>query len=162
MDAQFPNLQIERGRTIGLKASKISEFYLVANLLGNFAFTQFGPSFDALFASLKIMEMLCDTDAKISDVREALPHFYFNSQKVSCLSSLKGKMMRKFMEASVGKEASFVDGVKICIDKTSWVLMLPDQHGDFLHLFIQSDDDSKGEGIFNEYALNIAKWMKED
>lgn len=162
MDEQLPNLTIERGKMIGLKASKIKEFDLMANLQGNFAFTEFGLNFDALFASLKIMEMLAATGEKISDVRIALPSFYFNAQKIGCPSALKGKMMRKFMEASVGKEASFVDGVKICIDKTNWVLMLPDQHSDYLHLFIQADNDIKGEAILNEFALNIASWMKEE
>jgi mannose-1-phosphate guanylyltransferase/phosphomannomutase len=70
-------------------------------------------------------------------------------------------MMRKFMEASVGKEASFVDGVKISINKNSWILMLPDQHSDFLNIYIQAESMEAGEEIFNEYAAKIAEWIRE-
>ncbi len=70
--------------------------------------------------------------------------------------------MRKFMEASVGKEASFVDGVKISINKNSWILMLPDQHSDFLNIYIQAESMEAGEEIFNEYAAKIAEWIREN
>jgi mannose-1-phosphate guanylyltransferase/phosphomannomutase len=74
---------------------------------------------------------------------------------------MKGKMMRKFMEASVGKEASFVDGIKIILSPKTWVLMLPDQHADFVHLFIQAHTDDEGEAIFKEFADKIVEWINE-
>ena len=161
LDREFENLSIERAKLTGAKASKLKEYDLVANLSGNFAFCDFAYSYHSIFASVKILEMLCEANMKIGDVKASLKPFYFHYEKVPCSSGLKGKMMRKFMEASVGKEASFVDGVKISINKNSWILMLPDQHSDFLNIYIQAESMEAGEEIFNEYAAKIAEWIRE-
>ncbi|HOI83949.1 MAG TPA: mannose-1-phosphate guanyltransferase, partial [Campylobacterales bacterium] len=87
---------------------------------------------------------------------------YFHYEKVPCASKLKGKMMRKFMEASVGREASFIDGVKIMVRKNDWILMLPDQHSDHLNIYVQAGDANDGEAIFNEFAAKIVQWSRED
>lgn len=162
LDSLFENLVIERGKFNGVKANKLKEYDLIANLSGNFAFCEFAYSYDAIFASIKILEMLSQADMSLQDVKESLPNFYFHYEKVPCASKLKGKMMRKFMEASVGREASFVDGVKIMVRKNEWILMLPDQHSDHLNIYVQAVDANDGEAIFNEFAAKIAEWSKED
>lgn len=161
LDSEFENLVIERGKFSGAKANKLKEYDLIANLSGNFAFCEFAYSYDAIFASIKILEMLCETDMSLQDVKDSIPSFYFHYEKVPCASKLKGKMMRKFMEASVGKEASFVDGVKIMIKKNDWILMLPDQHSDHLNIYVQAKEADDGEAIFNEFAVKIIEWSKE-
>ncbi len=161
LDSEFENLTIERGKFSGVKANKLKEYDLIANLSGNFAFCEFAYSYDAIFASIKILEMASEADMSLQEIKDSLPMFYFNYEKVPCASKLKGKMMRKFMEASVGKEASFVDGVKIMIKKNDWILMLPDQHSDHLNIYVQAKDASDGEAIFNEFASKILEWSKE-
>ncbi len=162
LDLQFENLVIERGKFNGVKANKLKEYDLIANLSGNFAFCEFAYSYDAIFASIKILEMLSQADMSLQDVKESLPSFYFHYEKVPCASKLKGKMMRKFMEASVGREASFIDGVKIMVRKNDWILMLPDQHSDHLNIYVQAGDANDGEAIFNEFAAKIVQWSRED
>ena len=71
-------------------------------------------------------------------------------------------MMRMFMEDSKGKEASHVDGVKIYMDKKSWVLMIPPAQGEHVNLYIQSDKIKTGEAIRKEYIEKIQSWQKED
>lgn len=161
LDNEFENLTIERGKLSGAKANKLKEYDLIANLSGNFAFSEFAYSNDAIFASIKILEMLSGSDKSLQEIKDSLTSFYFHYEKVPCASNLKGKMMRKFMEASVGKEASFVDGVKIMIKKNDWILMLPDQHSDHLNIYVQAAEASDGEAIFNEFAGKIIEWSKE-
>jgi len=161
MDKDFENLTIERGKFTGFKASKLSGYSFVGSLGANYCFTDFTYSYDSLFASIKILEMLALTEQKISQVAGTLKEFYFDGQIVGCPSSLKGKMMRKFMEASVGREASFIDGVKISMGPTEWILMLPDQHSECLHLYVQACDAVRGREIFDEYKAKIAEWISE-
>jgi len=161
MDSEFENLIIERGKFNGVKASKLKEYDLIANLNGNFAFCEFAYSYDAIFASIKILEMASSIEMTLEDIKSSVGNFYFHYEKVPCASNLKGKMMRKFMEASVGKEASFIDGVKISIRKNDWILMLPDQHADCLNIYVQAAKQSDGEAIFTEFATKIAEWSKE-
>jgi mannose-1-phosphate guanylyltransferase/phosphomannomutase len=160
MDEMFENIIIERGKTIGIKSNFLKDYYFFGNLEGNYTFTEMSYSFDGMFASIKILEMLSKTKQKISDIQKIIPNHYFEHKVVSCPINLKGKMMRKFTEEAIGKDASFVDGVKIFIDKKTWILMLPDQYADSLHLYVNSDKEEKAKAVLNEYIDKINKWME--
>ncbi|MEY4504255.1 MAG: hypothetical protein RL154_548 [Pseudomonadota bacterium] len=161
LDSSFKNIVIERGKFGGFKSDMVKEYDFLGNLGGNYAFSEFAYNYDAPFACTKILELLAKTTQKLSDIANSLESFHFAAQKVPCPTQMKGKMMRKFMEASVGKEASFVDGIKIILSPKTWVLMLPDQHADFVHLFIQAHTDDEGEAIFKEFADKIVEWINE-
>jgi mannose-1-phosphate guanylyltransferase/phosphomannomutase len=157
----FENLEIERGQYANFKAEKMKEYDLVATGEGNFAFTEFATHRDSMFASLKILEMMLKHDVKLSELIDSLPSFYYQVTKVECSQALKGKMMRMFLEDAKGKDSSTLDGVKIWLDKNDWILMIPDQYSDHLNLYIQSENDEKGEAILAEYSAKIEKWSKE-
>ena len=38
--------------------------------------------------------------------------------------------------------------------------MIPDQYNDHLNLYIQAENDEKGEAILAEYTAKIEKWLK--
>jgi mannose-1-phosphate guanylyltransferase/phosphomannomutase len=160
IDEMFENIIVERGKTIGIKSNFLKDYYFFGNLEGNYIFTEMSYSFDGMFASIKILEMLSKTRQKISDIQKIIPNHYFEHKVVSCPINLKGKMMRKFTEEAIGKDASFVDGVKIFIDKKTWILMLPDQYADSLHLYVNSDKEEKAKAVLNEYIDKINKWME--
>jgi mannose-1-phosphate guanylyltransferase/phosphomannomutase len=160
MDEMFENIIIERGKTISIKSNFLKDYYFFGNLEGNYTFTEMSYSFDGMFTSIKILEMLSKTKQKISDIQKIIPNHYFEHKVVSCPINLKGKMMRKFTEEAIGKEASFVDGVKIFIDKKTWILMLPDQYADSLHLYVNSDKEEKAKAVLDEYIVKINKWME--
>ncbi len=162
LDKKLPNLSIERGKFSGFTASKLKQYDFIASIDGHFAFTQFALNFDALFASVKILELLALNDISIDEVVDSLPEYYYSVNKVECSSSLKGKMMRKFMEDSKGKDASHLDGIKIWFDENSWVLMLPPQTGEHVNLFVQADTKEKGELILKEYKEKIEIWKNEE
>ncbi|WP_331774190.1 sugar phosphate nucleotidyltransferase [Sulfurospirillum sp. 1612] len=157
----FENLEIERGNYSNFKAEKLKEYDLVATMDGNFTFTEFGLSRDAMYASLKIMEMLSCHGIKLSEVSKKLDDFYYTSHKIECSQSLKGKMMRKFLEDAIGKKSSSIDGVKIWESKTDWILMIPDQYSDHLNIYIQAINEAKGEEIYEKYCKKIDLWSKQ-
>jgi len=90
-----------------------------------------------------------------------LPSFYYNISKAECSQALKGKMMRMFLEDAKGKESSTLDGVKIWLDKHDWILMIPDQYNDYLNLYIQAENDTKGQEILATYTAKIEQWSKK-
>lgn len=156
----FENLEIERGQYANFKAEKLKMYDLVATGEGNFAFTEFATHRDSMFATLRILEMILHHDVKLSALIDSLPRFYYKTTKIECRQALKGKMMRMFLVDAKGKEASTLDGVKIWLDKNDWVLMIPDQYRDHLNLYIQAENDEKGEAILAEYSAKIEKWSK--
>lgn len=156
----YDHLEIARGQYANFRAKQMREFDLVATGEGNFAFTEFATHRDTMYATLKILEMLIRHNVTLSELIAELPKFYYHTTKVPCVQSLKGKMMRMFLEDTKGKEASTLDGVKIWMDKNDWVLMIPDQYSDNLNLYIQAETDTKGEAILREYTAKIAEWSR--
>ncbi len=157
----FENLEIERGKYSNFKVEKLKEYDLVATMDGNFTFTEFGLTRDAMYTSLKIMEMLSCHGIKLSEVSKKLEDFYYISHKIECSQSLKGKMMRKFLEDAIGKKSSSIDGVKIWENETDWILMIPDQYSDHLNIYIQARDEIKGNEIYKKYREKIDLWSKK-
>ncbi|MEJ2499677.1 MAG: sugar phosphate nucleotidyltransferase [Campylobacterales bacterium] len=156
----FDALEIERGQYANFKSEQMKQYDLVATGEGNFAFTAFATHRDSMFATLRILEMMIRYDVKLSELIASLPKFYYHTTQAPCTQSLKGKMMRRFLEDAKGKEASTLDGVKIWLDTNDWILMIPDQYSDHLNLYIQAEDDVRGERIYNEYTAKIAEWAK--
>jgi len=156
----FDALEIERGQYANFKAEQMKQYDLVTTGEGNFAFPAFATHRDSMFATLKILEMMIRHNVKLSELIDGLPKFYYGTTQMPCSHSLKGKMMRMFLEDAKGKEASTLDGVKIWLDKNDWILMIPDQYSDRLNLYIQAESDKRGEQILQDYTAKIAEWAK--
>ncbi len=160
-DAHFKNLQIERGKYRNFTAEKLKEYYLVASVEGNFAFTEFALNRDAIFASLKVLELLSAHHLRLGEIVDEVRGFYYVHERVACPSSRKGKMMRRFLEDAKGKRASMEDGVKIWLGENDWILMIPDQYDESLNLYIQAHDEATGEKILETYREKIDGWLGE-
>jgi mannose-1-phosphate guanylyltransferase/phosphomannomutase len=157
----YENLEIERGVYSNFRADKLKEYDLIATIDGNFAFTEFTLHRDAMYATLKILEMMIRHDVKLSELGQKIHPFYYKTVKIECPQALKGKMMRKFIEIAKDRKHSTVDGVKIWENETDWILMIPDAYGDYLNLYIQASDEAAGERLYKKYADLIETWMKE-
>jgi mannose-1-phosphate guanylyltransferase/phosphomannomutase len=158
---QYEHLEISKGAYHSFKAEELRKYDLLATVDGHLAFTEFQLHRDAIYASLKILELLIRHDVRLSEIGDRLATFYYHSTQVACPQALKGKMMRKFLEDAKGKKSSSTDGVKLWLNETDWILMIPDAYGDFLNLYIQASDDDAGERLYQKYADLIATWMKE-
>lgn len=156
----FENLEIERGKYSDFKASKLKEYDLIATVDGNFSFIEFGYTRDAMYATIKIIELLSCHNVKLSELAKSVDDFYYRTFKFECSQALKGKMMRKFLEDAKGKRSSSIDGVKIWENETDWILMIPDQYGEHLNIYIQAKDDAAGEALYAAYNAKMAKWSE--
>ncbi|OQX60147.1 MAG: mannose-1-phosphate guanyltransferase [Helicobacteraceae bacterium 4484_230] len=154
----FDNLDIERGKYADFKAEKLKEYDLVATGEGNFAFTEFAVHRDSMYATLKITEMISQSKVDLSEIIKGIKNFYYSSTQVECTQALKGRMMRKFLEDAKDKKSSSLDGVKIWLDENDWILMIPDQYGDYLNLYVQAVDEEKGVAILEQYKEKIKEW----
>ena len=157
----FDNIEIERGQYANFKDEELKKYDLVATGEGNFSFTEFSTHRDSMYATLKILEMILTQGVKLSELISSLPKFYYKTTQVSCTQALKGKMMRMFLQDAKDKKSSTLDGVKIWLDKHDWILMIPDLYTDNLNLYIQAQNDKKGQAILDKYSKKIEKWSKE-
>ena len=157
----FEMLDISRGHYANFNASQLKAYDLVATGEGNFAFTEFSTHRDSMYASLKILEMLLSQEQKLSSILHSFPQFYYESKQVACSQTLKGKMMRMFLEDAKGKKSSTIDGVKIWLDENDWILMIPHQYSANLNLYIQASTQEKGEAILAQYSAKIEMWSNQ-
>ncbi len=161
MDERFDHLMIKRGKYYNFRASTFKKFDLIATVDGNFAFTEFALHRDAIYASLKIMELLSRHDRKLSQIEKSFSHFFYHTCQVPCPQNKKGKMMRKFIEYAKDKKHSTLDGVKIWEGEHDWILMIPDQYSDNLNLYIQAQTKERGMELHDKYRKMIDEWMHE-
>jgi mannose-1-phosphate guanylyltransferase/phosphomannomutase len=156
----FDHLEIARGQYSNFKSEQLKKYDLIATGEGNFAFTEFATHRDSMYATLKIVEMMVDQGRNLSELIESLPKFFYRNFQVECSQANKGKMMRMFLDDAKGKDASTLDGVKIWLGASDWILMIPDQYSDHLNLYIQAECDESGEKIYEMYKNKILEWMK--
>ena len=161
MDGDFGHLEIRRGQYQDFSRNDYANVDLIATIDGNFAFTEFAYHRDALFATLKIMEMLSRHGIALSQIEKEIRHFFYQRCKIPCPQSKKGRMMRKFLEYAKDKHHSSLDGVRIWENANDWVLMIPDQYSEDLNLYIQADDRAEGMRIHDKYRGLIETWLNE-
>ncbi len=158
---QFKNIEIVKEKLDNFKAAQLKEYDLIADTDGHFAFSEFGLNKDAIFTSFKILELIEKSGTSLSKVVDMIPEFVYRGENIPCPSSKKGKIMRKFLEDSGDSTSSNVDGVKINLNEEEWILMVPDQHNEFLNLYIQAEDEKSAGKIFYKYQDKIEKWISE-
>ncbi len=161
MDQDFPHLLIDRGRYRDFKREDYSHYDLLATVDGNFAFTEFAYHRDAIYATLKIMELLSRHKITLTQIEKQIDSFFYERCKIPCPQSKKGKMMRKFLEYAKDKRHSSLDGVKIWEGENDWVLMIPDQYSEDLNLYIQAQERKEGMRIHDKFKALIDQWMRE-
>jgi len=157
----YKNLDIERGRYSNFKAEELEKYDLIATVDGNFAFPEFSLYRDSMYATIKILELLIKHDVKLSELVSNVELFYYAQTKIDCSQALKGKMMRMFLEDAKDKKSSSTDGVKIWLNKSDWILMIPDQYSDHLNIYIQALDKDSGEKIYDMYSKKIEEWSQK-
>ena len=140
-------------------ASRAEGMKFVGDGIGGFIFPEFQPAFDAMYAIVKILEMLAARKTKIGHVLREIPYkIDVQHRKIPCAWDKKGQVMRLAMEDLRGKNIEIIDGIKVKF-KDSWVLMIPDPDEAYFHLWVEADEERKARDLLREYSEKIAKWM---
>jgi mannose-1-phosphate guanylyltransferase/phosphomannomutase len=156
-------LTVKRTKTDGrslVEGAKERNVQLAAALDGRFAFPEFQPNFDALFAVGKTIELLVRTGKSLGEVRRSTPTRAYRHLQLPCSWELKGGIMRKMSEDSVELEASFIDGVKVQLPG-GWALVLPDQHRPVVHVVAEAGSAARADELLETYRRKVEEWKKE-
>jgi len=158
---KFTNIEVTKAKLDNFKAVQLKDYDLIADSDGHFAFSEFGLNRDSIYTSFKFLKLLKKSEKKLSKIISKIPNFCYQGENIPCPSTLKGKMMRKFLEDGKNHETSSIDGVKINFNEDEWILMVPDQHAEFLNLYVQAEDEKSAGKIFYRYQDKIEKWISE-
>ncbi len=131
----------------------------VGGTKGGFIFPGFQLGVDAMFAVIKILELLIKNETDIGRVRGPWDQLYMSGKEVACSWSLKGQVMRNLMEYSENKKRLLVDGVRL-IEDDYWILLRPDRKKALFHILAESKSPEKSKELVKEYSGLIKKWQK--
>ncbi len=142
-----------------VNASKMESMHFVGDGIGGFIFPEFQCAFDAMYAIVKIMEMLAARKTRIGHALREIPFkIDVHHKKLPCPWDKKGQVMRLAMEHFKDKNPEITDGIKVKF-KDSWILMIPDPDEAYFHLWVEADEERKSRDLLRDVSEKIVKWM---
>jgi mannose-1-phosphate guanylyltransferase/phosphomannomutase len=126
----------------------------VGGTRGGFILSNFQRGADAMFAAVKLLEMLARTRSNVASLRKKYEHFVRQSVSVPCPWSRKGTVMRRLITDSVNKQRQLIDGVRIFEDG-GWVLVTPDRSAAAFDIVAESTSKKVTEDLISNYRTLV-------
>ncbi|MDE2125452.1 MAG: mannose-1-phosphate guanyltransferase [Armatimonadetes bacterium] len=141
----------------GVPAASRIDF--AADSSGGFIFSEFQPTFDAMFSFSKLLEILATTGLRIAEIADELPASWLSEAVVKCPWEEKGNIMRNLMRevdavTEGGGRVDLIDGLKF-YHGDDWVLVMPDSSDPCFHVFAEAGDSEATERLKLEYVRKI-------
>jgi mannose-1-phosphate guanylyltransferase/phosphomannomutase len=132
---------------------------LVGGTRGGFIFPKWLFAADAMFATLKILEIIATTGIKLSHVANSLPDYIRGQREVECPFGAMGRVMRILIEETASKPRDIIDGVRV-YSQDSWVLIIPDTEHPIFRLIGEAKSREILESALSEYEKRICEWRE--
>ncbi len=125
---------------------------------GGFIFAEFQPTFDAMFAFGKLLEMLAVTDLSASELADELPEAHVARATVRCPWEVKGRVMRVLTKEATNlgtdQRVELIDGIKF-FQGEDWALVLPDASEPFFHIYAEASSAEDANTLLCGYVNRI-------
>jgi mannose-1-phosphate guanylyltransferase/phosphomannomutase len=129
---------------------------LVGDGVGGFIFPRFHPSFDGLFATVRLLELLIAAKQSLSEIVDATPPIHVARLQVGCPWDQKGRVMRMLAQDPQTERTRQVDGVKHQNDG-EWVVVLPDADRPLFNVYAEAPNDDRAWTLVHEYAERLER-----
>jgi mannose-1-phosphate guanylyltransferase/phosphomannomutase len=154
-------IRIKNSHSAMMDATLDESVLFVGGAWGGYIFTEFLFASDGMFSVGQILEMLAQTNMKISQLDEMLPRRYQYSVSVNCPWEFKGTVMRKAMEYSTNQERQLVEGVKIFLGDDS-VLITPDKEKPAFWVIGESKQYDQAVTLAKKISGLVTHWQDND
>ncbi len=141
-----------------MESARKPDVAFVGGTRGGFIFTDFGFACDAMYSSVKVLEMLAKIDKNLSEFSEDMPKFIRKKLEVQCPWREKGKVMRSLIEYTQKFPRNIIDGVRV-ITSDAWILILPDAERSVFHLLAEGKTEESADNLIAQYKNLIAGWI---
>ncbi|MBC5820779.1 MAG: NTP transferase domain-containing protein [Candidatus Eremiobacteraeota bacterium] len=117
-------------------------------------FPEFQPAFDALYAIVKVLELLAAEGRRLHEFNDMLPTWYFRHKVIACPWERKGEVMRSVLDEYQGADVEMFDGVRIAIDG-GWFLVLPDASDPAVNVYAEGRTNAEADHLIGDIAQRI-------
>ena len=123
----------------------------VGGTLGGFIFPEFQIGADAMYATIRLLEMLAKTKLKLSDLYRRFDNYIRKTVSVPCPWGKKGQVMRTLITSTENKNRQLIDGVRV-LENDGWVLVAPDRLTASFGILAEAEDPGVVDRIIKEYT----------
>jgi mannose-1-phosphate guanylyltransferase/phosphomannomutase len=131
----------------------------VGGTRGGFIFPGFQRGADAMFAAVKILELMAKSGVTLAEIRGEFEKYFMKEAEAACGWDRKGQVMRRLMAHSEQFDRDLVDGVRISYGD-HWVLVTPDRNRASFRIVAESECSEKTDSLLSSYRDHIAAWQK--
>ncbi|MGI5939594.1 MAG: sugar phosphate nucleotidyltransferase [Thermoleophilia bacterium] len=128
---------------------------------GGYIYPAVLPSMDGLFALGKVLELVSTSDAPLSSLIDQVPPAHLVHREAECAWDLKGVVMRRMTEKLREGRVSLVDGIKVFLDDSDWVLIIPDAEEPVFHVYAEAADDDRAAELATDYLDSLKTVITE-
>jgi len=158
MRSRFVPTKITPGAV--LRAAQHADTVLASDGAGGYCWPDFAVSFDAIFTTVRLLELLAQTGSSLATLRARIPHVSHRRAVEFCPWEVKGRVMRTMMERHMKDRVDLTDGVKVFIDG-GWVLVVPDADRPEYHIIASTLDPVQSDRLVSEYAQLVRSVVAE-
>lgn len=109
-------------------------------------------------STIEILNILLQTKGTLSKLVASLPKFYLFRDKVEYEWKLKEAILKKAREEFKGEKIEELDGLKIWIDSSTWILFRSSANAPEFRVFAESEKEEKSKKLIND-GLTLVKKM---
>lgn len=124
------------------------------NEKGGVIFPAFQPTFDAMFAFGKLLELLARLDTPLSAFVDQIPPFHIYHRSVECVWQQKGKVMRQLIEENQGHPTELLEGLKV-FREGGWIAVIPDPVEPTVHITAEAESEEGARVLVEEFASRV-------
>jgi len=118
-------------------------------------FPEFQPAFDALYAIVKLLEMLAGEGRKLHELNDLLPHWFLRHRVIQCPWERKGEIMRTIVDENQNRDIEMFDGVRVRLDGDGWFLVVPDASDPTLNVYAESATGEDADRLISDVTERI-------
>jgi mannose-1-phosphate guanylyltransferase/phosphomannomutase len=119
-------------------------------------FPEFQPAVDALYAAVKLMELLAVEKRKLSEFVDMLPEWHVARRSIPCPWERKGEVMRTLLDEQSNGNVELIDGIRINRDG-GWVLVLPDASDPTVNIYAEGTSGEQATHFADEVTHRIER-----
>jgi len=123
-------------------------------------FPEFQPAFDALYAIVKVMELLALERRRLHELNDMLPSWFFRHRAVGCPWERKGQVMRTFADEHARDDIELFDGVRVTTEH-GWFLVLPDASDPSVNVYAEGDTNETADELIGSILQRIEALVNE-
>jgi mannose-1-phosphate guanylyltransferase/phosphomannomutase len=149
LNSRFVPTKITPGAV--LRAAQHADTVVASDGAGGYCWPDFAVSFDAIFTTVRVLELLARTGASLGALKARIPSVAHRTAVEFCPWEVKGRVMRTMMERHLKDRVDLTDGVKVFVED-GWVLVVPDADRPEYQIIASTLDAARSDALVQEYA----------